>query len=63
MDLYALRCGGFAELQLGAEVRAEVEAGPFVVVGRQWRREDVVGGTGGYAGERWRRRTRARAGR
>jgi hypothetical protein len=53
MDLYALHCGGFAELQLGARVRAEIEAWLLVVLGRQWRSGDfdrcvdrVGGGTG-----------------
>jgi hypothetical protein len=54
-----LRCRGFAELELGAEVRAEVEveAWPFVVIGCQWLHGDTIAGTGGHAGERGRRLT------
>ena len=35
---------GFAWLR----ARVEVEAGPFVIVGREWRRGHVAAGAGGY---------------
>jgi hypothetical protein len=43
VDLYALRCWGFAELWAGAGVKAL----SFVVIGNEWRRGDVAARAGG----------------
>jgi hypothetical protein len=39
-------------LRAGAGGKAEVEAWPFVVVGCEWRREEVIAGAGRHAGAR-----------
>ena len=58
--MYALRCGGFAEL---SRAGAKIEAWPFVVVGCEWRNRHVVAGASGHAGERGCGRARACTGR
>ena len=52
VDLYALRCGVFAELRRAG-------AWPFVFVGCDWRRGHVVAEAGRHAGERARMRGEA----
>jgi hypothetical protein len=49
-------------LRARAGGKAEVVAWPFVVVGREWRREGVVAGAGGHAGVRGSGRMYAGAG-